>query len=209
MFSKNIVNFVLLALLPIYIFIHTTLLPIELSISGVKDSGFISIITLTFQVSVLLMLIVFLHQANLGSNKLSVITIFYVLLIYFLREADFHRLFTLEHVTRLKFYTMDIIPAWQKYIAASMLLLFLLCLLLLLIKHGSFALNRLKIFEPWAVALLLWFSLLIFSQICDKTDLNGIHLGNVIEECCECWASIFIYLAVIQMFVHKKCNLQD
>ena len=208
--NPNLINLVILSLLPIYIVIHAYLLPDSLSYAGIEDAGFISFITLTFLACTLLALITLVPNKTLTSSRLTIIAIIYVIFIYLLREADFHRLFTLEHVTRTKFYTMQGVPLWQKFFAALIFLLLILCLVYLLIKYSRIVWKNFREFEPWAVSIILWFFVLLLSQLSDKSGLNDIHIGRVIEECSECWAAIFIYLAVIQaipmLFINGSTN---
>ena len=69
--------------------------------------------------------------------------------------------------------------------------------------------KKIKVFEPWANALLLWFVVLAISQLCDRSDINHLHLGRVIEEYCECWAAIFLFLAVTQLIPYLNIQNQD
>lgn len=117
-------------------------------------------------------------NTELDAPKLTVAASAYVLLIYLLREANVHRLFTIEHVTRGKFYLMPEVPLWQK-------------------------LRRL---EPHVVSLFLWFTVLVISQLCDRSGLNHTHYGRVIEEYCECWAAMFLFLTVVQAIPGLKLN---
>ena len=205
--TTNLVNLVILGLLPVYIIIHAYILPASLSYSGISDPGFISIITLTFLACSFLALLTLMSNRELKSSRLTIMALTYVILIYFLREADFHRLFTLEHVTRGKYYTMQSVPLWERIFAALVLLLLVLCIVYLLIKYSQIIWKNLRQSEPWAVSVFLWFFVLFISQLSDKSGLNDIHAGRVVEECSECWAAIFIFLAVIQvipmLFTHK------
>lgn len=197
--SENFVNYLTLILLPIYIGIHAYLLPKHISYSGIEDAGFISIITLTFVACAFFVILKIIFDNNLASSKLAAISSAYILFIYFLREADFHRLFTVEHVTRGKFYTMVDVPIWQKLFSAIVFFILIVCILYVLIKHIRTFLKCLRISQPWAISILLWFCILAFSQFCDKSDLNDTYYGRVIEECCECWAAMFLFLATIQL----------
>ena len=197
--TTNLVNILILSLLPIYISIHIFLLPPALSYGGIADAGFVSIITLTFLGCAFLTVLTLIFNPNLSSSRLTLVTSAYVILIYFLREADFHRLFTEEHVTRGAFYTMASVPLWQKIISAIVFLLLAASIVFLLYKHSRSIINKVRIFEPWAIALLFWIVVFAISQLCDKSGLNDRHFGRVIEECCECWAAIFLFLCSIQV----------
>lgn len=126
------------------------------------------------------------------------------MLIYFLREADLYRLITVERVTRGKFYAMPSVSMWQKIMAGPVFLLLAVFMLYLLVKHTRTIWQEILGLEPWAMAFVLWFVLLAISQLCDKSGLNHSHIGRVIEECCECWAVIFIFLATTQIIPTLK-----
>ncbi len=206
--SSNYINILLLALLPIYIIVHAYLLPAAISGAGIADAGYISIITLTFVGCAILSLLILIFNTELDTHKLTAAAAAYVLLIYLLREADVHRLFTLEHVTRWKFYLMQEVPLWQKLFAAAVFILLTACILYLLIKYVRSLWNKLRKSEPWALALLLWFVVLVISQLCDRSGLNETHIGRVIEECSECWAAIYLFLSVIQIIPDLKLNTE-
>ena len=196
--SSNFVNILLLAMLPIYIFVHAKLLPASISGSGITDAGYISIITLTFVGCAILSLLILIFNTELDTPKLTAAAAAYILFIYLLREADVHRLFTLEHVTRGKFYLMPEVPLWQKICATAVFILLAACILFLLIKYIRNLWRRLRKLEPWVLALFFWFIVLVISQLCDRSGLNHTHFGRIIEECSECWAAMFLFLSVQQ-----------
>ena len=197
--TANLVNILLLALWPISILTHAYWLPISISAPAISDAGYVSIITLTFVACAFVAILTLIFNVNLNSSKITASAAAYVLAIYFLREADIHRLITAEHVTRGKFYTMQSVPLWQKLFAATIFLILTICILYLLIKYARTLWRKLRDLEPWAVALFLWFTVLVISQLCDKSDLNHTHFGRVIEENSECWAAIYLFLAVVQL----------
>ena len=202
--SANTVNVFVLLLLPIAIMAHAFWLPKSVSATAISDAGFVSIITLTFIACALLSLFIILFSSGLDASKLTIYAASYALFIYFLREADVHRLFTIEHVTRPKFYYMETVPLWQKAFAAMVFLILAICMLYLLFRYASLWWQKLRDFQPWAVALLLWFLVLLTSQLCDKSDLNHTHFGRSIEENCECWAAIYLFLTVLQIIPTLK-----
>ncbi len=91
------------------------------------------------------------------------IALVYVVLIYFLHEADFHRLFTPEHVTRGAFYTRKDVLLLHKSIAAAILILFMISFLFIVFKYFWFILKQALKLEPWAVSLALWVVILFAS----------------------------------------------
>lgn len=196
--SSNFINILLLVLLPLYILVHAKLLPAGISGAGIADAGYISIITLTFVACAILILLILIFNTEIDAPKLTATAAAYVLFIYLLREADVHRLFTLEHVTRGKFYSMPEVPLWQKLFAAAVFILLAICILYLLIKYVRSLWHKLHKLEPWVIALFLWIVILVISQLCDRSSLNHTHIGRVIEECCECWAAIYLFLSSVQ-----------
>ena len=202
--SSNVINILLLAFLPIYIFVHAYILPVSISGAGISDAGFVSIITLTFVACAILTLLILIFNTELDTPKLTAAASAYILFIYLLREADVHRLFTLEHVTRGKFYSMPEVPMWQKLFAAAVFILLAICILYLLIKYTRSLWQKFRNLEPWTLALALWFVVLVISQLCDRSGLNHTHFGRVIEECFECWAAIFLFLSVVQSIPSLK-----
>ena len=207
--SANLVNILLLVLLPFSILAHTFWLPASISGPAISDSGYVSIITLTFVACSFVALLTLIFNTNLASSKFTASAAAYVLTIYFLREADIHRLLTVEHVTRGKFYTMQSVPLWQKIFAAAVFLILDACLLYLLIRYARHLWSKLRKFEPWAVALFLWFTILCVSQLCDKSGLNHTHYGRVIEENSECWAAIFLFLTIVQLIPTLELRKQE
>ena len=206
--SSNYINILLLALLPIYIIVHANLLPATISGAGIADAGYVSIITLTFVGCAILSLLILIFNTELDTPKLAAAAATYILLIYLLREADVHRLFTLEHVTKGKFYLMPEVPLWQKLFAAAIFILLAACILYLLIKYIRSLWKKLLEYEPWVLALLLWFVVLVISQLCDRSGLNETHIGRVIEECCECWAAMYLFLSVVQSIPDLRLNTE-
>lgn len=197
--SNNLVNFLILGLLPFSILLHAFWLPKSVSIPAISDAGYVSIITLTFLACAFIAILTLAFNPNFGSSKFTAIASAYLILIYFMREADLHRLLTIEHVTRPKFYTMQSVPIWQKVIAAAIFIILALFILYLLFKYFGTIWRKFREFESWAIALFLWFTVLFISQLCDKSGLNHTHIGRVIEENSECWAAIFLFLAVVQL----------
>ncbi len=196
--SSNFINILILALLPIFIIVHAYLLPEAISGAAIADAGYISIITLTFVTCAFLSLLILIFNTELDISKLTATTSAYILLIYFLREADVHRLFTLEHVTRPKFYLMPEVPIWQKIFAVLVFSLLVVCIVFLLVKYIRSLWRKFRKLEPWVLALFFWFIVLVISQLCDRSDLNHTHIGRIIEECCECWAAMYLFLSVLQ-----------
>ncbi|MFK7794897.1 MAG: hypothetical protein AB8B89_06075, partial [Gammaproteobacteria bacterium] len=122
----------------------------------------------------------------------------YVMLIYILREADFHRLFTDEHITRGKFYTDPTINWQQKILGGIPLALFFIFFISLTISHTKLILSKTLQAAPWAISTVLWGTTMFLSQLADKSSLNDFYQGRVIEESLELCASGYVLLTIIQ-----------
>ena len=179
-----------------YSLIHMFTIPQAWGYWSINDSGLFSILTICLVTAALLLLIVIITRTKRPSVKVSLIVLCYVMLIYILREADFHRLFTDEHVTKMKFYTNSSISLFQRVVGASAMGLFIASLLFLFFRYGLLFLRRLFDAQPWAVATVLWAILLIASQVVDKSSLTEVYLGRVVEEMLEFCASGYCFIAV-------------
>ena len=128
--------------------------------------------------------------------KFSLYALVYIILIYILREADFHRLFTDEHITRDKFYTDPNIDLKQKILGGIPLTAFFLCFFYILAKYTKFVFAHIIKLRPWAIAVFLWGVTIFASQALDKSSLNEVHTGRVIEEMLEFCAAGYLLIAV-------------
>ncbi len=117
-----------------------------------------------------------------------------------MREADFHRLFTDEHVTRLKFYTDQNIDLLQRILGGIPLILFAIAFISMVTRFTQLILRSFIQATPWAVSLCLWGVTFFLSQLSDKSDLNDIYYGRVLEEMPEFCASGYVLLAIINAF---------
>ena len=135
-----------------------------------------------------------LREAPTTRGRAVLCALAYVVLIYLLREADFHRLFTDEHVTRGRFYLDASISITQRLLAAAVMLPFFGCALFLVGRYALPILRALRAREPWAVCLTLWGTALVGSQVADQT-LSG-YTGKLIEEGLEATAAALAALTV-------------
>ena len=136
--TSNFVNLLVLSLLPVGIVFHAFVLPPAISVAGITDSGFVSIVTLSFIVSAFIVILTLIFNTQFAISKLAACAGAYCVLIYFMREADFHRLFTIEHVTRWEFYFMGIVPVWQKFVAILVFTILALSIIYLLAEYAKF-----------------------------------------------------------------------
>ena len=194
--SGNRVNFYWFALVAAYILIHIFLIPQSWGKNAISDTGIFSILTIVIASIALLRLFITTRQIPDSAIKFSLYALTYIILIYILREADFHRLFTDEHITRDKFYTDPNIDLKQKILGGIPMAIFFFCFFYVLIRHAKFVATRVLKFQPWAIAVFLWGATIVTSQVLDKSSLNEIYFGRVMEEMLEFCAAGYLLLAV-------------
>lgn len=163
----------------------------------ISDSGVFSMLTIVIVSVALIQLLRTAHSVTETDIKLPLYALAYVVLIYILREADFHRLFTDEHITKFHFYTDPNISLYQKLIGGIPLAVFLICLVCLLMQYTRFVFAHFLRKSPWAISVFLWGLTLFLSQLIDKSELNYVCHGRLIEEMLELCASGYILIAVL------------
>ena len=186
----------LVAGMVLYTLFHWLVLPFPVGARGLTDTGWVSWFTMAAQGAVLILIVSSLRAAPTARSRLGVLVLSYVALVYLLREADFHRLFTVDHVTRLDFYFDAEAPVSQRLIAGLVMSLFFGCLIALVTCHGARTLRALRSGRPWAVSLFLAGFLLVLSQVVDQT-MRNLYVGTVIEEVLEASAACLVLLTVL------------
>ena len=121
----------------------------------------------------------------------------YLLLIYTMREMDFHRLFTEEHVSRWKLYAGPF-PLHEKIIGGVVVLLTLIVMLHFIASNLRYFWRSLKERQSWAVHVMVWAVLLFSSQMLDKSRWHGIFFEVALEENMEFGAAIMILLILLK-----------
>jgi hypothetical protein len=180
----------------LYGLFHWLVLPFPVGAQAVTDTGWVSWLTIALQGATLILIVTSLRTVSTARSRLSVLVLSYVVLIYLLREADFHRLFTVGHVTQLGFYFDAKAPVSQRLIAGLVMSLFFTCSIALVTCHGARTVRALRSGRPWAVSLFLAGFLLIVSQVVDQT-VREIYVGGVIEEVMEAAAAGLVLLTVL------------
>ena len=127
----------------------------------------------------------------------------YLLLIYTMREMDFHRLFTEEHLTRTDFY-LGPYPLYQKLIAVPIVLLAIIAALHFLLSNARFFFEQLMKKQSWAIHVVAWAVLLFGAQMLEKTPWRGLFLQIVVEEAMELAAAIMIFLILTKYPISKS-----
>ncbi|MEH6444536.1 MAG: hypothetical protein V7784_11615 [Oceanospirillaceae bacterium] len=163
-----------------------------------EDEGAISIITILLLLLAQLFVLQEAASTDTKRHRVDWLLLAFVLQIYLMREADFHRVFTDINITQGKFYSDPSSPLLAKIIAGSFLVSFLFSFVYLGAKYFKQLLSSFLQMKPWAVSSALWFSLLFLSQVLDKTQLNfseDLRLKNI-EEMLEFSAAVYVLAAV-------------
>ena len=121
----------------------------------------------------------------------------YLLLIYAMREMDFHRLFTEEHVSRWKLYAGPF-PLQDKIIGGVVVLLTIVVMLYFIGRNFRHFWIALKARRSWAVHVIIWAVLLFSSQMLDKSRWHGIFTEVALEENLEFGAAIMIFMVLVK-----------
>ena len=162
-----------------------------------KDGGIIQLATcvvLCLAVALALVRVLTQEQPVLKWVEAS-----YILSIYAMREMDFHRIFTAEHVTRLKLYTGPF-PLEEKLIGGTIMLLFIVITVHFLITNVPLLIQDLKKRVPRAWYFIVWGFLLAGAQLIDKPHLFKISMKSLIEETMELGAAMLMVFIVLSFF---------
>jgi hypothetical protein len=159
-----------------------------------KDGGILQIITcvlLCFTVVLALLRVITQEQPVLKWVAVS-----YILSIYAMREMDFHRSFTVEHVTRLKMYTGPF-PLEEKIIGGTIMLLFIAVVIHFLITNVPLLMHGLKKRLPRAWYFIVWGFLLFGAQLIDKPHLFKGFVKPLTEETMELGAAMMMVFILL------------
>ena len=204
--NLNSINILIIAF-AINLFLIIVLSPIQFEPGIFLDTGVISVLNMILILTAWIMCL--FHFINIPEQRLHWFCWLYIVQIYLLREADFHRTFE-EHVTRSEFYTMAQIPLWQKIIGGSIMLGFFAASIYTFLSNARRFLLTLVTREPWAISLVLWLVFLLLSQVCDKTlsrDNPNWKLRSI-EEMLEVTAALYAVTA-ISLFSFKQWSTRN
>lgn len=195
--KSNRINFVILLVMINYYCIHCFVFPSTFAAKGLFDDGFISIITCGVILCTQVIIFLQIFKVDDWKTKTGLILLAYILEIYLLREADFHRMFTEINVTKGKFFMSSKIPIHQKIFGGMVLFPTFGIFGYLIIFYALPVLKSFKKGRPWAVAFAFWGVLLLCSQILDRTRINKSSSWRVqaIEEIMELAASLYAFTA--------------
>ena len=166
-----------------------------------KDDGIIQLATcvvLCFTVLLALLRVITQEQPVLKWVEAS-----YILSMYAMREMDFHRMFTAEHVTRLKFYTGPF-PLEEKLIGGTIVLLFIVIAVHFLISNVPLLIQGLKKGVPRAWYFIVWGFLLAGAQLMDKPHLFMGSMKPLIEETMELGAAMLMVFILLSFSLNVR-----
>jgi hypothetical protein len=115
---------------------------------------------------------------------------------YAMREMDFHRIFTAEHLTRPRFYT-GLFPLGEKLIGGTIMLLLIVITVHFLITNVPLLIHDLKEKVPRAWCLIVWGFLLCGAQLIDKPHIFNGSMKSLIEETMELGAAMLMVFIVL------------
>ncbi len=176
-----------------------------LTIETFRDSGGASFIGLGL-ISLGFGICLFMAMDSRSANRLNWLMLAYVYTVYLMREADFHKAFSVESLTKLDTYSMLEVPFPIRLMAAIVLLSMTGILIYFLIRYTRAIIKSVLNGENWAVAFLFWFVLLFCSQVFDRSiATSGTHWKlTAIEEFLEVSAALFAVLAIGQFAFDQK-----
>ena len=163
--------------------------------SMLEDDGLVQILTAV--VLIASCLICLQRALRKISPALQWAELSYLLLIYAMREMDFHRLFTEEHISRWELY-VEPFPLQDKIIGGVALLLTLIIMLHFIWSNWHVFWRSLKAMQSWAVHEILWAFLLFSSQMLDKSRWHGFFFEVTLEENMEFGAAIMIFMILLR-----------
>ncbi len=203
----NSVNIVIIAF-AINLFLIIILCPAQFNPDIFADTGAISVLNMILILTAWILCL--LNFINNPEKRLHWFCWLYIIQIYLFREADLHRAFFEEHVTKPGFYTMSQIPLWQKMIGGSIMLGFFAASAYTFLCNSKRFLLALVTREPWAFSLVLWFIFLLSSQIYDKTFAreNPNWKLRSIEEMLEVIAALYA-VSAISLFSIKQWSSKN
>lgn len=105
-----------------------------------------------------------------------------LLLMFFLRELDFHSRFTTMNLTKSRFYLSPDVPFVEKLIGLCVLLFFLACIYLLIKHYGRNFLKQVRQFESLSVTLATSLLFLVVAKSMDGLPRKLKPLGITMDD---------------------------
>jgi hypothetical protein len=162
--------------------------------SMLKDDGLVQILTAAFLIAGCLLCLQRALRKIPPAFKWGQLS--YLLLIYAMREMDFHRLFTEEHVSRWKLYAGPF-PIEDKIIGGVVVLFTIVVMVHFIGSNIKHFWESLKVMKSWAVHVIIWAVLLFSSQMLDKSRWHGIFVEVAFEENLEFGAAIMVFMVLL------------
>jgi len=195
--TSNRATLAFLVVMAAYLCFHWLVLSVEVGAGVMHDSGWFSWYTIALQASCMTLIAIQIPRAPSSRARLALVVLTYIALLYMLREADFHRYFTDEHVTRGRFYLDASISLKQRLIAGVIVMPVFPCLVGMAVRYALPVLRALRALTPWAVSLTLWGVILVGSQVVDEAGSG--YTAMLIEEGLEGTAAGLALLTVLHV----------
>ncbi|MFP3867740.1 MAG: hypothetical protein ACLFUU_06225 [Desulfobacteraceae bacterium] len=137
--------------------------------------------------------------------------IMFILLLFGLRELDFHVKFTPMNMEKIQFYLSPEVPVAEKLIGVVIIVSLLGCLFYLAKRHALDYIKALKKMEEYALGVFFGILFLVFAKTLDGLQRNlaftdftitreVIELTTVIEEVLELGAPVMFMIAIMAFF---------
>ncbi|NQU40181.1 MAG: hypothetical protein HQ523_09540 [Lentisphaerae bacterium] len=131
------------------------------------------------------------------------------------RELDFHTMFTTMGVLKTRYYLSPEVPGMEKLIAGTLVLLFMACLGLTVVKHVRTWFSALRAGGPRAISVAFVVGLALFSKSIDglsrKLHVFSIEMteaaarsGTFMEEIAELGIPLFMLAAILIYFAQQR-----
>ncbi|KFI23647.1 hypothetical protein [Nitrosococcus oceani] len=135
----------------------------------------------------------------------------FILILFGLRELDFHNRFTTMSVSKIKFYVSPEVPLLEKVIAVAIVLLLLYILIRLIKTHFNGLINAIKKGEPSALGIGGGILLILITKTLDGLSRklasvniivsdNMARLAEAVEEVFELGIPLMFIIAAAARF---------
>ena len=121
----------------------------------------------------------------------------FLILIYAMREMDFHRLFTEESVGKWKLYTGPY-PLHEKIIGGIILLVTMMVMIHFIASNFRKFWKAFREKQSWAVHVIIWTFLMFSAQALDKSIWHGDFAEVALEENLEFGAAIMLVMVLLK-----------
>ncbi len=180
------------------------ILPPEITLAMIREGGLVEVLSAVGYFSAIIFLLVpaYRKKVNVGCST------GFILLLFGMRELDFHRRFTTMGIFKTKFFVSSVVPLAEKIVISLILVCLLIFVILYLRKNSVLFFKRLREKVEYAILIAAGIGLMVFSKFMDSYSepLKRIFilfyddpdfLARIIEETCEMAIPVIFILAII------------